>query len=328
MDTIKKEITQNPERYSKKADKYQISASSSIKPLDLPIGTKPDNILAVLEADGIIVNVGKYKLISQKTLDLINNSNNPHYDIATNGIVKTTSGKSGSIGHTIPNITLNVDQLPITGSNRDILNQVAGVVSVDYVYEGKYIPNTTLSQNLVDQINYTLNQSTLRPKDTYTIAELDLSDQSNYDITGFQLVTAQDINNNIFDYGKMSDFLMGVKDRMIALNQDFHTIQDIHYKGLIPTGNPTYSITRMATAEDVQEPDDFQIVYKTSKTISVQPTPSIQYPTGPAPTGSSNIGSGGGSTNGGGGGANNNPTMPGSFNNGQVDKPLRQNLQR
>ena len=64
---IKKPINQNEERYITKSDRYQISATSSIPPLELVFGEMPENLLPVLTVDGIIVNVGEYKLISQAT---------------------------------------------------------------------------------------------------------------------------------------------------------------------------------------------------------------------------------------------------------------------
>ncbi len=265
-----KEINQNPERYSKKGDRYQISATSSIKPLDLPIGDLPTGLLPVLKADGIIINVGEYKLVSQATLDIIKESNNPHYDIRKNGEVK---GKA--IGQTIPSITLNVDKLISAGGERDILNRVAGVTDVNYIHEGNLIENTTLTQNLVDQINYTLNKDIDRPMDEYLLAELILSDAKYYDITGLTIATSQS-DTNIFDYTKLQSFLTGIKERMKALTKDFHTIRDIHYKGEIPNEWPAYLVRKMATAEDMQEEGDFDIVTKTSELVSVEKNPTQQ----------------------------------------------------
>jgi hypothetical protein len=159
---------------------------------------------------------------------------------------------------------------------RDVLNRVAGVTEVDYVYEGEVITDTNLSQALVDQINYTLTQDINRPLDRYTLAELELSDESNYDITGLKVVTSQDIETNIFDFAKLTEFLKGVKERMKALNKDFNLIKDIHFKGMIPTGVANYTITKRATSEDVQEDGDFNIVYKTSELASVEKNPTQQ----------------------------------------------------
>lgn len=264
---IKKPINQNEERYITKSDRYQISATSSIKPLDLPFGKMPENLFPVLEVDGIIVNVGEYKLVSQTTLDTIKESNNPHYDIKDNGEVK---GKK--IGQTIPSITIDMDKLSSVIKERDIQNRIAGVTDVEYVTEGTLIEETLIPLNLIQQINYTLNQDVDRPMDTYTLAELQLSDESNYDLTSIKIVTRQS-DKEIFDNTKLEVFLADIKTRMQALGKDFDTIKDIHYSGLIPNDVDTFSITKMATAEDVQEADDFQIVYKSSKLVSVEKTP-------------------------------------------------------
>lgn len=265
---IKKPINQNEERYITKSDRYQISATSSIKPLDLPFGEMPENLLPVLEVDGIIVNVGQYKLVSQATLDSIKESNNPHYDVKDNGEVK---GKK--IGQTIPSITLNMDKLLSVIKERDIQNRIAGVKDVEYVTEGSLIVGTDIPLNLVKQINYTLNQDVDRPEDTYTLAELQLSDESNYNINALNVVTSQNVETNIFDYDKLTEFLVGIKERMKALTEDFNIIKDIHFKGEIPNSSPTYSITKKALSEDLQEDGDFMITYKTSKLVSVKKTP-------------------------------------------------------
>jgi len=269
MDTIK-EINQNPERYSKKQDKYQISATPDIKPLDLPFGEMPEGLVPVLLVDGIIVNVGDYKLISQATLDLIKESNNPHYDIAKNGEVK---GKP--IGQTIPSITIDIDKLFSVGRDRDRLNRIAGVVDVNYIFEGNLIEDTILTKNLVDQINYTLNPDVDRPMDEYLLASLQLSDEKNYDLSALTIVTSQS-EDKVFDKSKLEEFLSGIKERMKALTKDFHTIRDMHYNGDIPNAWPTYKVKKRASAEDEQEDGDFDIVTKTSDLVSVEKTPAQQ----------------------------------------------------
>lgn len=262
METIKP-INQNRERYSKKPDKWQISASSSITPIDLPIGELGDNYIPALEVDGIIVNVGGYKLISQKTLDTIRDSQNPHYDIRVNGEVK---GKK--IGGTIPTITLNIDNIPSISNQRDLLNQVGGVTDVQYITEGEVIQGTNITKGLVRQINYTLSPNIDRGMDTFTLAQLNLSDESNYDISGLKITTSQ--SDTVFDYSKLSEFLKGIKERMKALNGDLNLIKEIHFEGKIPPNPTTYTVTKMAKSEDEQEDGEFGIVYKTSELVSVE----------------------------------------------------------
>ena len=107
--------------------------------------------------------------------------------------------------------------------------------------------------------------------DEYSLAELKLSDAKYYDITGLKIATSQS-DDKIFDYTKLEEFLKGVKERIIALNKDFNIIKGIHYEGLIPSNFPTYVVKKMATAEDVQEEGDFDIVTKTSELVSVEKT--------------------------------------------------------
>ena len=71
---------QNPERYSKKEDKWQISAlppnptekeRREIKPLTFDVGVELDSIKAVLDIDGIVVKVCTDYLCSKTTLKII-----------------------------------------------------------------------------------------------------------------------------------------------------------------------------------------------------------------------------------------------------------------
>lgn len=276
-----KEINQNPQRYSLKQDRYQISATSSIKPLDLPIGAPPQGLLPLLEVDGVIVEVGQHKLVSQTTLDIIKNSNNPHYDIKSNGEVKGVK-----IGQTIPHITVNINNLTQSAAERDVLNLNGAVVGVDYIFNGETVPNTDLSLNLVKQINYTLNPSASRPEDTYTIVDLVEGSDEVYSIVPFNALNAQDLTNNIFSYTKLSNYLDLVKEKQILLQKDFNNVKSVFYESKIPTGLKKYTVTKMATAEDVKVPGDVQIVYKSAQPILAvvaSPPPNSEDNTGLPP---------------------------------------------
>jgi hypothetical protein len=255
-----KTISQNADRYSKVGTSWVISASPDIKPINLPIGVNPTDLLPILEVDGIIVEVGEYKLISQKTLNLIKDSNNPHYDLNKNGEVKGVP-----IGQTIPHIKINTDTLHKSADERTILNRNAGVSHVDYIYDGNYVGGTTLSQNLVSQINYTLNPDINRPKDTYIITDLQLSPDDAYTVTTANALDSQDLVNNIFSYSKLSDYLNLIKEKQILLQKDFNTIKEVFYEGKIPPGLTTQTFNKMATAEDEYTPGDVQIIYKSAQ---------------------------------------------------------------
>ena len=262
-----KTISQNPDRYSKVGNNWVISANQDsadkgVTPLYLPIGVNPIDLLPLLEVDGIIVEVGEYKLISQNTLNLIRDSNNPHYSINKNGEVK-----GAPIGQTIPHIKINTNTLQKSAEERTILNRNAGVTHVDYIYEGKYIDGTTLSQNLVSQINYTLNPDLNRPKDSYDIADLQLSPEEAYTISTANALDSQDLVNNIFSYAKLSDYLSLIKEKQILLQKDFFSIKEAFYEGKIPSGLTTHTFNKMATAEDEYTPGDVQIIYKSAQPI-------------------------------------------------------------
>lgn len=265
----KKLIGQNPERYKREGAQWKISSSPNVEPLYLPIGVNPTDLLPVLEVDGVIVEVGGYKLISQTTLNNIKDSNNPHYDLNENGKVNGVS-----IGKTIPTLKINLDSLTQSANERDILNRNAGVASVEYIYEGATVGDTNLSVNLVKQINYTLNPNIDRPKDTYTLTELQLASNDVYDIKTEAVVNTQDLEGSIFSYSKLEEFLNAAKDTQINLQKDFTLIKEVFWEGKLPTELNTFKVTKMATAEDKFEEGDIQLVYKSAQPIiSVVATP-------------------------------------------------------
>lgn len=275
---IKKDIVQNKDRYTKEGAQWKISASPNVKPLYLPIGVNPTDLLPVLEVDGVIVEVGQYKLISQATLNNIKDSNNPHYDLNENGKVNGVS-----MGKTIPTLKINLDSLTQSANERDTLNRNAGVASVEYIYEGQTVGDTNLSVNLVKQINYTLNPNIDRPKDTYYLTELQLASNDVYDIQTEAIVNAQDLEGNIFSYAKLEEFLNAAKDTQINLQKDFTLIKEVFWEGKLPTELPTFKVTKTATAEDKFEEGDIQLVYKSAQPIvaviaSPPPNTEVQLP--------------------------------------------------
>ena len=266
-----KTINQNPQRYSKNSSNWIISATGSIPPLVLPIGIEPANLTPVLEADGVVVEVGEWLLISKTTLDAINNSTNPHYDIIQNGIVKTTSGKSGYIGNTIPILKVDISKLPDIGSKRDVLNRNAGVEGVVYTYKKS---DGGLPTGLIEQINYTLNKDIERKSDKFTLTQLQLSPIENYDVKTLTIVTQQDNVGGIFSQQKLMDFLMGISNRRAALTKDLNMIKDMFYGGILPQGGNVYSIEQLAQNEDdPNQSNTKQIMYKTSTIVTTDKTP-------------------------------------------------------
>ena len=267
---------QNPERYSKASSKWKISALPTnptekelreIKPLTFDVGLPLDEIKAVLDVDGILVKVGTQYLCSKTTLKVITESNNPHYDVVANGSIPVKK-KTVTIGKTIPIISIDDTQFSVQGSQRDLVNQNAGVKQVDYIYEGKTTDG--VSNNLIKQINYTLGEQT-RPGDSFELYDLKLADPSAYSIEPLIVTTTQD--DGMFDTKKLESFLTGTKERMKILQEDFNMIKDTFYNGAPPTSKGVIKITdRVATSQDDVT---FEGTYtkKTSTTVSVQQTP-------------------------------------------------------
>ena len=131
-----KTISQNPDRYSKQGTNWVVSASPDIVPIYLPIGVELQNLKPLIKANGIVVKVGENYLCSLETLNLIKESNNPHYDIVQNGTLKVKD-KSVVIGKTIKIIELNLDNLTTIIGNREFMNRQSGVTSVSYINNQK-----------------------------------------------------------------------------------------------------------------------------------------------------------------------------------------------
>jgi ElaB/YqjD/DUF883 family membrane-anchored ribosome-binding protein len=156
-------------------------------------------------------------------------------------------------------------QFSVQGSQRDLVNQNAGVKEVDYIYEGNL--KDGVPQNLINQINYTLGEQD-RPGDTFSIYDLKLADPSNYSIEPLIVTTTQE--DGKFDTQKLESFLGGTKDRLKILQEDFNMIKDTFYNGVPPQSKGIKD--QIASAQD---DTTFEGSYtkKSSTTVSVQQTP-------------------------------------------------------
>ncbi len=269
--------TQNPQRYSKKDKQWIISAlptpatekeKREIKPLKFDVGLPITDIKAVLDVDGILVKVGTQYLCSKNTLKVITESNNPHYDVVANGKIPVKT-KTVTIGKTIPIISIDSTQFSTQGSQRDLVNQNAGVKSVDYIYEGNL--NEGVPVNLIKQINYTLGEET-RPGDTFELYDLKLADASAYSIEPLVVTTTQE--DGKFDTQKLDSFLLGTKDRLKILQQDFNMIKDTFYAGIAPLSKGIIKIEdRVASAQDDTSFGGDTYTKKSSTTVGTQQTP-------------------------------------------------------
>ena len=238
-----KTISQNPERYSKVGSNWVISASKAVTPITLPIGVPLQNLKPLILANGIIVKVGDAYLCSLTTLNLIKQSNNPHYDIVQNGTLKVKL-KDVVIGKSIKIIELKLTNLTTIMDERDVLNKNAGVV--DVVYGGETNLVDGVPKGIIDQINYTLNEESKRPMDEYSIfdfyslVDFKLNPKAgHYKITPLLVQTQQ--ADTIFEPAKLREYLTEVGDKLKLLEKDFNLIQDIFYEANIPSNPMTYT---------------------------------------------------------------------------------------
>lgn len=243
-----KTISQNPDRYSKQGGNWVISASPDIVPIYLPVGVSLSNLKPLIKANGIVVKVGEDYLCSTTTLNEIKESNNPHYDIVENGEV-IVKDKRVVIGKTIKIIELNLTNLTNIIDSRDILNKNAGVVDVVYGPETQSVDG--VPKGIIDQINYTLDQSSDRPMDEYTIFDfygmvdyMNNEAAAHYKVTPLLVQTQQ--ADTIFDPKKLREYLIEVSDKLKLLEKDFNFIQDIFYEAKIPTNPKTFTETEQA----------------------------------------------------------------------------------
>jgi hypothetical protein len=267
---------QNPERYSKQNSKWIISAlptpatekeKREIKPLTFDEGLPLTDIKAVLDVDGILIRVGTQYLCSKNTLDIIKESNNPHYDVVANGSIPVKT-KQVTIGATIPIISIDSTQFSAQGTQRDLVNQNAGVKQVDYIYEGKLTEG--VSDNLIKQINYTLGDVG-RPGDSFELYDLKLADPMAYSVAPLIVSTTQE--DGKFEKGKLESFLMGTKERLKILQSDFDMIRETFYNGAPPISKGILKIeNQIASAQD---DTTFEGTYtkKSSTITSIQQTP-------------------------------------------------------
>ena len=273
-----KTISQNPDRYSKQGTNWVVSASPDIVPIYLPIGVELQNLKPLIKANGIVVKVGENYLCSLETLNLIKESNNPHYDIVQNGTLKVKD-KSVVIGKTIKIIELNLNNLTTIIDNREFMNRQSGVTSVSYINNQKDLVDG-VSKAIIDQINYTLDRDSQRPSDKFEV--VDYSNMVNpktnpsaghYTIKPIRVITDQ--QETIFDPTKLQTFIIELSNQLKLLKNDFNQIQKTFFEGIIPTPN-LYGIIQEDKVADTDVDDlDSNHSYRTGESdlISVESPP-------------------------------------------------------
>jgi hypothetical protein len=199
---------------------------------------------------------------------VINESRNPHYDIAENGRIL-----NAPMGKTIPIVEVNISNLEASGSRRDIVNGFAGVKSVDYIYESEQTI-AGLPVGIVDQINYTINEALERPLDGFDVYKLALT--ADYSVEQLAIDTAQ--AEGQVDRTKLAKFLTGVNDRLKVLRKDFNIVKGIFYKGEINPADVVTSVhivqraTSDTTEDEITKPQTANYSITTSTIISTLST--------------------------------------------------------
>jgi hypothetical protein len=275
-----KTISQNPERYSKQGTSWVISASPDITPIYLPIGVELQNLKPLISGSGIVVKVGENYLCSLETLNLIKESKNPHYDIVQNGSIKVKD-KEVVMGKTVKIIELDISKLQGLIDSRDFQNRQSGVVDIEYTNEGKELIDG-ISQKLIDQINYTLDKESSRPKDKFEVVDyfkmVDKSANPHY--TFVPIRTQTDQEETIFIPNKLRTFLIGLDDQLNLLRRDFNTIKSTFFDGTIPTPNP-YGIIQQDILARTDTDDDDNTINSNRRTessdiLSIEDSPAQQ----------------------------------------------------
>lgn len=237
-------ITQNPQRYSQRANEWVISASPNVSPLTIQKGVGLSILKPVLEVDGIIVKADDWYLCSQNTLDALQASNNPHYAIESNGPIQV--GRKGVVmGKSVKIIEINIDKLRDDAEAQDFQNRKAAVSGVDYIFEGDTQDGVPL--NLIRQINYTLNPDTPRPSDKFSIHGLNLGDDATvYNIEKLNIETKQKEDGSL-DKAKLETFLKNLQNRLTILRSDFNMIKDVFHNGTFPDSQVSIPIEQIAS---------------------------------------------------------------------------------
>ena len=256
-----KQLNQNPERYINEGAQWKISASKDIKPIYLPKGLPLTNLKPVIKGNGIVVKVGGDYLCSLQTLNDIKDSKNLHYDIVENGKLKVKD-KDIVMGKTIKMIELDISRLETIGNLQDTKGIKAGVSSVEYIYEGTKTDG--VSNNLITQINYTLNEDSIRGLDTYTLYQLKLAPPAAYSLDALAIVLQP--QNELLDMPKLKVFTEGVRERLTLLRKDFNMIKEMFFNGIIPLNIGKVEITAQSLSDPLQQllgaKDYHQVIYK------------------------------------------------------------------
>jgi hypothetical protein len=266
------ELQQNPQRYSSKGGVYTISSQSeavgkaTIKPVVLnkisDVVISIDSLLDIA-IKGVIVRIEDLNMwMASPNLvrDLEDSlSMNPHYTYE-----EFTSILGAKMGKSIPILKVNLKPLRESIIKEKIKGSFAGVKSVDWA-----LADDDTIRGLIEQINWTLTSTFPKPKDSYSVFDLNLS--GDYSIDALK-ITPLDENARINEEVLASNLKI-INERLAQLRNDFNSIKDTFY-----FGNSSGTSTKYKVIASVDDGDDYsvQVVTKNSSMISKSNLPSTQ----------------------------------------------------
>ena len=258
---MKVEVNQNPNRYKKTANGWEISALptnpsakqiAEIKPLKINASEiLPLKPLLSEAVKGVIVyltNEDEY-LCSPSLYQTLKDSyeSNPHLFYLENDKIK-----GASIGKSIPIIKIEDSKLAGLASTQEDKCRKAGVTKLIW-------PQDRNRSNLLQQIDWTLGDSQ-KPYDEYSVSDLNL--KGNYSIEGLKIIPLD--KDKKIDETALKSNLKSINDRLSELRDDLNSIKETYYNGKIPNSSTTdYRIvSSVSSINDEKEEPQKQVVFK------------------------------------------------------------------
>lgn len=261
-------IKQRPERYKPDgADAVLISASPAVTPVRIKWNDSVDDLLPLLQADGVIVQLGSKRLCSPETLtDLrgARSSGDPHYWPSAT----TSPGLPIPTGATVPTIVLDISGLQAAAEAQGFVLRTAGVTEIDWPYDD----TGEVPEGILRQVNWTLSPNAERPADRWRLSGLGLGADYSY----ATLKIAPPAEGGRIDYNGISEIVKRVSERLADLRVDFNRIGDMYFDGVLPDGAGESDLIVSAITEvpPQQAPDpNRQRIRKETRLVSVDSGP-------------------------------------------------------
>jgi hypothetical protein len=257
------ELQQHPKRYSYSENGvYTISAQSEavgggkIKPITIKKDTsKVTSLEGLLDISvrGLVIwieDLNRWFASKDLIKDLEDSiESNPHYTYE-----QLTPILGAKMGASIPILKLSLSKVKESIKKEKVKGSYAGVKEVKWSYGS----NTDIV-GLLKQINWTLSTDFPKPKDGYSIFDLNLS--GDYSVNALQ-ITPLDENARIPE-GVLEKNLKTINDRLVQLRSDFNSIKDVFYFGKSNAkSNTLYNV--IASVEDG---DDFSVQVLTKDSV-------------------------------------------------------------